>query len=89
MKSVKVKLKSNRESYRTLAKFSYKKTGDTYYAKLDVFRESMHTLFDTVTDRDQCVILGNLWGVKMVNEDFEFHKNMSVSTNRLLLIIYQ
>ena len=37
----------------------------------------MHTLFDIEADRDQCVILGNLWGVKMVNEDFEFHKNMS------------
>ena len=37
----------------------------------------MHTLFDIMADKDQCVILGNLWGVKIVNEDFEFHKNMS------------
>ena len=37
----------------------------------------MHTLFDIMAERDQCVILGNLWGVKMVNEDFELHKNMS------------
>ena len=42
-----------------------------------MFRESIHTLFGIMADRYQCVILGNLWGVKMFNEYFEFHKNMS------------
>ena len=77
VKVVKEKLKSIRESYRALAKVSYGKRGDSYYAKLDVFRGSMHTLFDILADRDQCVVLGDLWCVKMVQEDFEFHKNMS------------
>ena len=36
----------------------------------------MHTLFDILTDKDQCAVLENLWGVKMIKEDFEFHKNM-------------
>ena len=37
----------------------------------------MHTLFDILANKDQCAVLGNLRGVKMVKEDFEFHKNMS------------
>ena len=77
VKIVREKLKSIRESYRALAKIPYKSRGNKYYAKLDVFRDSMHTLFDILADKDQCVVLGNLWGVKMVKEDFEFHKNMS------------
>ena len=76
VKVVKERLKSICESYRALAKFSYRKRGDSYYAKLDVFQGSRYTLFDILADRDQCVVLGD-WGVKMVQEDFEFHKNMS------------
>ena len=42
VKVVKEKLKSIHASYRALAKVSYGERGDSYYAKLDVFRGSMH-----------------------------------------------
>ena len=46
VKIVREKLKSIRESYRALAKISYNSRDNNYYAKLDVFRDSMYTLFD-------------------------------------------
>ena len=39
IKAVKVKLKSLRESYRSLAKFSYKKRGEIYFTKLNLFKK--------------------------------------------------
>ena len=77
VKIVGEKLKSIREPYRALAKIPYKSRGNKYYAKLDVFRDTMHTLFDILADKDQCAVLENLWVVKMVKEDFELHKSMS------------
>ena len=77
LKKVKAKLTSFRESYRTLARFSYKKRGEIYHTKLGVFQKLMHTLFDIIADRNQCEKLGKTWAIKMVDEDFEFHKNTS------------
>ena len=60
VKIVREKLKSIRESYRALEKNPCKSRGSKYYAKLDVFRDSMHTLFDILADKDQCAVFGNL-----------------------------
>ena len=77
VKIVREKLKSIRESYRALANIPYKSRGNKYYAKLDVYQDSIHTLFVIFADKDQCAVLENLWVVKMVKEDFELHKSMS------------
>ena len=53
------------------------KRHDSYFAKLDAFRNTMYSLFDILADQDQCAVLGELWGVKMVAKDFQFHNNMS------------
>ena len=57
VKIVREKLKYIQEFYRALAIVSYKSRGNKYYAKLDVFRDSMHTLFDILADKDQCGVL--------------------------------
>ena len=60
VKIVREKLKSIRESYRALAKIPYKSRGNNYYAKLDVFRDSFHTLLNILSDKDQFAVPGNL-----------------------------